>query len=136
MVQTIVGCIWNILKYKGKFLYYIYRGIQSFGPLKTIYTSPPVDIFIPTPTQLLFEAFSHTTITARNFSFTYYIYSSITLYNQALSYRLQLSELMYLLIAFYCRVLVLCLLKQSAIHREIPLSRTINLFITFILTNT
>ena len=39
----------------------IWHGIQSVGPLKVLYTFPPLaDLFIPAPTRLLWEAFSHT----------------------------------------------------------------------------
>ena len=49
-----------ILKVKGMYLY----SIMSVGPLKSLYTLPLADLFIPTPTRLLWEEFSHAAITA------------------------------------------------------------------------
>ena len=42
----------------------VYRGIHFIGPLKVLYTSTLADLFIPTPSRLLWEAFSHVAITA------------------------------------------------------------------------
>ena len=46
-------------------LLYTNHSIQSFGPLKVLYTSLPNDLFITTQTRLLWEAFSHAATAAK-----------------------------------------------------------------------
>ena len=54
-------------------------------PVKALYTSPPpppADLFIPTPTRLLWEAFSHSAINARRL----FADISTTVYSRVLIY--------------------------------------------------
>ena len=62
---------------------FIQRSIQSAGPLKALYIFPPlVDLFIPTPTRLLREAFQP----GSNYVRTQVTHISITVYSQVLIY--------------------------------------------------
>ena len=59
--------------------------------IKALYTSPLTDLFIPTPTLLLWEALSHAVITAwEDHSFTFPTWDG---YSQVLIYIIQLNEL-------------------------------------------
>ena len=51
-----LGLSYRQKKGKGTFLLY---GTVSVGLFKALYTSPQADLFMPTPSQLLWEEFSH-----------------------------------------------------------------------------
>ena len=60
-----------LLKTKKRYVF-IWPSIQSFGPLKALYTFPPLaDLFISTPTRLLLKALSHAAITRNDYSLTF-----------------------------------------------------------------
>ena len=65
-------------------------------PLKALYTSLPADLFLPTRTQLLWEAFSHAAITAQISLVYIYSHACILVYPPLSIVRysfIQLSEL-------------------------------------------
>ena len=56
---------------KGTAYVFIERIIQSVGPQSALHFSPLAYLFIPTPTRLLWEGFSHVAITREDNSITF-----------------------------------------------------------------